>query len=59
MGMEAYQILFPDPGRPRRPSMNSHPPLSDSAKKLVRLYDGMSRNDRKLLLTLAAKLANG
>lgn len=55
--MEAYQILFPDPGRPHRPNVNSHPPLSDSARRLLKLYGGMSRNDRKLLVTLASKLA--
>ncbi|HUY13854.1 MAG TPA: helix-turn-helix transcriptional regulator [Terriglobia bacterium] len=59
MGMEAYQILYPDSGHPHKPPVNSHPPISESARKLVKLFDGMSRNDRKLLLTLAAKLAKG
>ncbi|MGH9434241.1 MAG: hypothetical protein ACRD3T_22160 [Terriglobia bacterium] len=55
--MESYQILFPDPGRPRKPNINSHPRLSDSARKLLKFYDEMSKNDRKLLVAVASKLA--
>jgi transcriptional regulator with XRE-family HTH domain len=57
MGIQSYQILFPDPGRPRKPDTNSQPHLSDSAKRLLKLYEGMNRDDRKLLVAVASKLA--
>jgi transcriptional regulator with XRE-family HTH domain len=59
MGIEAYQILFNDPGRPSKPARSSPPSLPESAKKLMKFYESMSSKDRKLLVTLASKLAKG
>jgi transcriptional regulator with XRE-family HTH domain len=57
LGIEPYQLLFQSEGRPQPPKIPSQPSLSKSALKLVKLYENMGSSERKLLLTLAAKLA--
>ncbi len=55
--VEAYQLLFPDHGQPKSPEVPSQIARSKSLKRLSKLYEGMSSSDRRLLLTLAAKLS--
>src|ERR1041385_3247270 len=55
--VEPYQILFGGDGHPRPPRIPPHPIFPKPVHRLVKLYEGMSTSNRKLLLTLALKLS--
>ncbi|HLI30020.1 MAG TPA: helix-turn-helix transcriptional regulator [Terriglobia bacterium] len=57
LGVESYQLLFPDHGRPKSPRIPAQIARSRPLKRLTKLYEGMSSSDRRLLLMLAAKLS--
>ncbi len=57
--IEPYQLLFESEGRPKSPRIAERPSMAKPVQRLAKLYDGMSTSNRKLLLTLAAKLAKG
>ncbi len=54
--VEPYQLLFQGEGRPSALKMPEQAALSKPVRKLVKSFEGMSSANRKLLLTLAAKL---
>jgi transcriptional regulator with XRE-family HTH domain len=54
---EPYQLLFHSEGRPAAPRLPAQAGVSKPVKKLVKLFEGMSSTNRKLLLTMASKLA--
>src|SRR3990172_10466932 len=54
--VEPYQLLFHGEGRPAALKTPEQATLSKPDKRLARLFEGMSSSNRKLLLTLAAKL---
>ena len=56
LDVESYQLLLPHNGRPKSLPMPSQITRSKPLKRLIRLYEGMSSSDRRLLLTLATKL---
>lgn len=55
--IESYQLLFRSRGRPKLPKVPDQAGLTKPVKRLAKLYEGMSTSNRKLLLTLAAKLS--
>lgn len=55
--VEPYQILFEGQGRPTSPKLPEPVGVAGPAKKLVKLFDGMSSPSRKLLMTMATKLS--
>ncbi len=57
--IEPYQLLYQSEGRPKSPRIPIRPSISKPVQRLGKLYDRMSTSNRKLLLTLAAKLAKG
>lgn len=54
--VETYQLLFQGEGRPTAPKVSDQAGLSKPLKRLVKLFESMSSNNRKLLLTMAARL---
>lgn len=56
LGVESYQLLFHSRGRPTAAKLPDQLGMSKTAKKLVKLFEGMSSGNRKLLLTMASKL---
>jgi len=55
--VEPYQFLYNDNGRPRAVLMGSRPGLSRSALRLLRVYEGLSASNRRLVASLASQLA--
>ena len=55
--VEPYQLLLSRGGQPRPIALPSHPDLSRSASRLMRVYEGLSAGNRRLLISLASKLA--
>ena len=49
--------MFEGQGKPVQPKLPEHTSLSGPAKRLVKLFEGMSSPNRKLLITMALKLA--
>ena len=56
LGVETYQLIFEGSGRPTSPKLPEQAGVSVSARRLVKLYESMSSPNRKLLMTMAAKL---
>ncbi len=54
--VEPYQLLFQGEGRPAAPKVSDQVGLSKPVKRLVKLFETLSSNNRKLLLTMAARL---
>ena len=54
--VEPYQLLFHGAGRPVPLKAPEQVSLSKPARKLVRLFEGLSSSNRKVLLQLAGKL---
>ena len=54
--VEPYQFLFHGAGRPAPLKAPEQVSLSKPARKLVRLFEGLSSSNRKVLLQLAGKL---
>jgi transcriptional regulator with XRE-family HTH domain len=59
LGVEPYQLILEGAERHNGPKLSDTKNLSGPAKRLVKLYKSMSSTDRKLLMTMATKLANG
>ena len=57
MNMEPYQVLLEDGNRPRPARLVGQPNLRKPESRLVKCYESMSTQNRKLLMTLARKLA--
>ena len=57
--IESYQLLFEDKGRPKSATVAMPPGLSKPLRRLAKLYEGMSSVNRRLLLSVAAKLVKG
>ncbi|HEX5484169.1 MAG TPA: helix-turn-helix transcriptional regulator [Terriglobia bacterium] len=58
LGVEAYQLLFENHGQAPRPALiPNQANMTKSLKRLIKMYQGMPSDDRRLLLALAAKLA--
>jgi len=55
--VEPYQLLLNREGHARPLAMPSHSEMSRSATRLVRVYERMSAGNRRLLVSLASKLA--
>ena len=56
LGVQPYQLLYHGEGKAAAVKLPEQGPVSKPAKKLLKLFDGMSSPNRKLLLTLAGKL---
>jgi len=54
--VETYQLLYKGEGKPSAVRVREEAALSKPAKKLLKLFEGMSTPNRKLLLTLASKI---
>jgi transcriptional regulator with XRE-family HTH domain len=54
--MEPYQLLYLGKGKPTAVKAGERTILSKASRKLVKMFDGMSSSNRKLLLILASKL---
>jgi hypothetical protein len=50
-------LLFQGEGRPSVPKLPEQAGASKSLKKLIKIYESMSSTNRKLLLTMASKMA--
>ena len=57
--VEPYQLLFDSPGRPKAAKVPEHANVSKPAKKLLKMFETMSSDNRKVLLMMAGKLAKG
>ncbi len=57
LGVDSYQLLFPNNGRPRSAQPPNQGTRSKSLKKLLKLYESMPSSNRRLLLAVAFKLA--
>jgi len=55
--VESYQLLQNHAGRSRSAALPSRPVLSRSATRLLRIYEALSANNRRLLVSLASRLA--
>jgi transcriptional regulator with XRE-family HTH domain len=55
--VEPYQLLFRGSGHPTAPRVPPQVSQSKSLRKLIKSFENMSTPNRKLLLTLAGKLA--
>jgi len=55
--VEPYQLLLNRGGQARPIPMPTHSEMSRSATRLVRVYERLSAGNRRLLITLASKLA--
>jgi len=55
--VEPYQLLFQGEGRPSAPKLSEQAGASKSLKKLIKIYESMPSTNRKLLLTMASKMA--
>lgn len=56
LGVETYQLIYAGSGRPTSPKVPDQAGVSGSAKRLVKLFEGMSSPNRKLVMTMATKL---
>ena len=56
LGIELYQLLYQNQGRPKPVPAGARPVLSKPVSRLVKMYEGMSTTNRRLLLTMATKL---
>ena len=54
--VEPYQLLFQGEGKPSAPKAPEQVSSGKPVKRLVKMFEGMSNANRKLLLSMAAKL---
>jgi transcriptional regulator with XRE-family HTH domain len=54
--VETYQLLYEGKGRPSSPKLPEQSGVSQQVKKLVKVLDGMSSQNRKLVMNLINKL---
>ena len=59
LDVEPYQLLYAGKGRPTGPKVPERTGVSKPVQKLVKQFEEMSSPNRKVLLTLAAKLSKG
>ena len=57
LGLECYQLLWNNGAKPRSLALPARPPVSRSAGRLLRTYEGLSASNRRLLLSIASQLA--
>jgi transcriptional regulator with XRE-family HTH domain len=55
--VETYQLLFQGEGKPTVPKVSEQVGAGKPVKRLVKMFEGMSHANRKLLLTMAAQLS--
>jgi hypothetical protein len=55
--IEPYQLLFHDEGKPSAAKVPEQVGSGKPVKRLVKMFEGMSSANRKLLLSMAAKLS--
>jgi hypothetical protein len=55
--VEPYQLLFQGEGKPGAPKVVEQAGSGKPVKRLVKMFEGMSSANRKLLLSMAAKLS--
>jgi transcriptional regulator with XRE-family HTH domain len=55
--VEPYQLLFHGEGRPTAPKAPEQVEFGKPVQRLAKLFESMSSTNRKLILTMAAKLA--
>jgi transcriptional regulator with XRE-family HTH domain len=55
--VETYQLLFQGEGRPSAPKVPEQASLGKPVKRLAKMFETMSSTNRKLLLSMAAKLS--
>ena len=55
--VEPYQLLYGNDGRPHSAAVPTRPPMSPSASRLLRVYEGLSASNRKLVVSLVSQLA--
>jgi transcriptional regulator with XRE-family HTH domain len=55
--VEPYQLLFQGEGKPSAPKVPEQASLGKPVKRLLKSFESMSSTNRKLLMTMAAKLA--
>ena len=55
--VETYQLLYGRNGRPRTAVVPARPVISRSASRLLRVYEGLSAGNRKLVVSLISQLA--
>ena len=56
LGVEPYQVLFEGSGRARHAKLPEQAGVPKPAKRLVKLFESMSTDNRKVLLMMARKL---
>ncbi len=56
LGVAPYQLLFRSHGNPKPAGLPEQAGLTKPARKLLKLFDGMSSGNRKALLLMASKL---
>ncbi len=56
LGVDSYQVLFEGHGRPRHPKLPEQAGVPKPAKRLLKLFESMSADNRKVLLMMARKL---
>ena len=55
--IEPYQLLFQGEGKPSAPKVPDQVNLGKPVKKLIKSFEEMSSTNRRLLLSMADKLA--
>ena len=55
--VEPYQLLFQGEGKPTAPKVPDQVNLSKPVKKLIKSFEDMASTNRRLLLSMADKLA--
>ena len=58
LGVQPYQLMYRGHGPAKLLRARQQSAQTRSARKLMKLFDRMDTNNRKLLLTLEAKLSN-
>jgi len=56
LGIEPYQLLFEGSGRPKLAKLPDQAGVPKPAKRLLKLFESMSNDNRKVLLMMARKL---
>jgi transcriptional regulator with XRE-family HTH domain len=57
LDVEPYQLLYGRDGRPQAVVVAARPGMSRSASRLLRVYEGLSAGNRRLVVSLMSQLA--
>ena len=57
LGVEPYQLLFQGEGKPSAPKVPDQVNLGRPVKRLIKFFETMSSTNRRLLMSMAGKLA--